>query len=45
MRGFRLGVKREYNMDIKRFNDDGDFEAELKYAINPDDRNKVTTVR
>lgn len=41
---FRLEVKREYYTDIKRFSEDGDFEVEPKYAINPEERNKVTTV-
>ena len=45
MTGFRLGGNREYNTDIKRFSDDGDFEVEPKYAIHPEKRNKATTVR
>ena len=45
MTGFRLGANREYNTDIKRFIDVGDFEVEPNYAIYPEERNKVTTVR
>lgn len=45
MTGFRLGGNREYNTVIKSFSDDRDLESEPKYAINPEERNKVTTVR
>lgn len=44
MIGFRLGVKKEYNIDIKRFSEDGDFEVEFKYVINLEERNKVIIV-
>lgn len=44
MIGFRLGVKKEYNIDIKGFSEVGDFEVEFKYVINLEERNKVIIV-